>query len=64
MLKAQKLSKADQQKIEAALAARVQRPTKQELKAQQLQDLRQSLEVAQRNVHAIKLQMRSLRGAE
>ena len=46
MLKAQKLSKADQQKIEAALAARVQRPTKQELKAQQLQDLRQSLHLA------------------
>lgn len=57
-----KLKPKDRQKI-AQLAARVPPPTKQQLKRQQLQVLRHSLEAAQERVQAIKLEMRSLRGS-
>ena len=37
---------------------------RQQLNRQQLQDLKQSLELAQRRVQHIKLEMRAVRGAE
>jgi uncharacterized membrane protein YccC len=58
------LSRADRQKIEAALAAGVKRPTEEQVKQQQLQDLRHSLQLAQQRVQEIKLEMRSVRDAE
>ena len=54
-----KLKPEDRKKIEKSLAVRVAPPTDKQLKRQQLQDLKQSLELAQR-VQAIKLEMRSL----
>jgi hypothetical protein len=59
-----KYKPAERHKIEASLAERVPRPTKQELKRQQLQDLRQSLQLAQQRVRDIKLEMRNLRSPE
>jgi hypothetical protein len=40
---------------------RVPPPTDKQLKRQQLQDLKQSLELAQQRVQAIKLEMREVR---
>ena len=54
-LSVRRLSKADRQKIETALEARVKRPTDEQLKRQELQDLRHSLQQAQRQVEKIKL---------
>ena len=56
-----RLSKADRQKIETALEARVKRPTDEQLKRQELQDLRHSLQQAQRQVEKIKLDMKGVR---
>jgi hypothetical protein len=39
-------------------------PTVKQLKRQQLQDLRHSLQLAQQTVQEIKLEMRAVRGAE
>lgn len=60
-LSVRKLSKADRQKIETALEARVKRPTDEQLKRQELQDLRHSLHQAQRQVEKIKLDMKGVR---
>jgi hypothetical protein len=59
-----KLSKAKRREIEKALAKRVPPVTKAQLKQQRLQNLKQNLTLAQREARALKLQMRSLRGAE
>jgi hypothetical protein len=59
-----KLKPEDRKKIEKSLAARVAPPTDKQLKRQQLQDLKQSLELAQERVQAIKLEMRGLRSPE
>jgi hypothetical protein len=45
-----KLKPEDRKKIEKSLALRVAPPTDKQLKCQQLQDLKQSLELAQRLV--------------
>jgi hypothetical protein len=45
-----KLKPEDRKKIEKSLALRVAPPTDKQLKRQQLQDLKQSLELAQRLV--------------
>jgi hypothetical protein len=58
------LKPEDRKKIEKSLAARVAPPTDKQLKRQQLQDLKQSLELAQQRVQEIKLEMRSLRSPE
>ena len=59
-----KLEPEDRKKIEKSLAVRIAPPTDKQLKRQQLQDLKQSLELAQRRVQPIKLEMRAVRGAE
>ena len=51
--KLKKLKPEDRRKIEKSLSARVPPPTKQQLKRQQLQDLRHSLQLAQPRVQAI-----------
>jgi hypothetical protein len=59
-----KLKPEDRQKIEKSLAARVPPPTSKQLKRQQLQDLRHSLQLAQEKVRAIKMEMKSVRSPE
>ena len=59
-----KLKPEDRKKIEKSLAVRIAPPTDKQLKHQQLQDLKQSLELAQQRVQHIKLEMRAVRGAE
>lgn len=59
-----KLKPEDRKKIEKSLAVRIAPPTDKQLKHQQLQDLKQSLQLAQQRVQAIKLEMRSLRSPE
>jgi hypothetical protein len=63
-LATRKLSKAERQKIETALAARVKRPTSGQLRRQQVLDLKKDLELAQQRVLALKAELRNLRGAE
>jgi hypothetical protein len=55
-LTTKKLSKPNRHTIDTALAARVKRPTKQQLKRQQSQDLKQNLQLAQQRVQKIKLE--------
>ena len=50
-----KLKPEDRKKIEKSLAVRVAPPTDKQLKRQQLQDLKQSLELAQQRVQARRL---------
>ena len=63
-LAAQKLKPAERQKIEQALALRVPPATKSQLKQQRLQNLKQNLTVARRQVQKLKAEMRAVRGAE
>jgi hypothetical protein len=56
-----KLKPEDRQKIERSLATRVPPPTGKQLKRQQLQGLKHSLQLAQQRVQAIKLEMRAVR---
>jgi hypothetical protein len=50
--------------VRFARKAEVKSGVRQQLNRQQLQDLKQSLELAQRRVRHIKLEMRAVRGAE
>jgi hypothetical protein len=61
-IKAQKVSKAEQQTVIAALLKRVPRPSPQQLKEQRLRELERSLAKAEQEVGRIKGQMRTVRG--